>query len=409
MVKEFLQYFLQIMLKHIKQILFLLCILPGMGSIYAQQQKVRAKNGEGVTLLLQRYNLPPQLYESKFRKLNKGKFTSDGGLILGVNYLLPTKKQEKTSKKSSAKGKPSSKKEHIQTTKRKVPDVQGKLSSDKGKQQARKEKQTTKKKQAGKEEQVSESNNRRQKSASKGYEPLFGKKYARYETSSNELKNAVFYLVSGHGGPDPGAIGLYNGHRLHEDEYAYDIILRLGRELLSRGAKVYFIIQDPKDGIRDDQVLKNSKEETCMGKAIPLDQVKRLNQRCTAINQLYNKDKATYKRAVFIHVDSRSKGKQTDVFFYHSPGSSMGKRLAKNIRQTFDRKYDKHQPNRGFNGTVSARNLHVLRNTTPAAVFLELGNIQNQQDQKRLVLNSNRQALARWIAEGIAADYKKKR
>lgn len=145
-----------------------------------------------------------------------------------------------------------------------------------------------------------------------------------------------------------------------------------------------------------------------MGKAIPLDQVKRLNQRCTAINQLYNKDKATYKRAVFIHVDSRSKGKQTDVFFYHSPGSSMGKRLAKNIRQTFDRKYDKHQPNRGFNGTVSARNLHVLRNTTPAAVFLELGNIQNQQDQKRLVLNSNRQALARWIAEGIAADYKRK-
>ncbi len=144
-----------------------------------------------------------------------------------------------------------------------------------------------------------------------------------------------------------------------------------------------------------------------MGKNIPLDQVKRLDQRCTAINQLYQKDKASYKRVVFIHVDSRSKGKQTDVYFYHAKGSSAGKKLATSIRKTFDQKYDKHQPNRGFNGTVSARNLYVMRNTIPAAVFLELGNIQNKRDQKRLVINGNRQALARWIAEGIVADYKK--
>ena len=51
------------------------------------------------------------------------------------------------------------------------------------------------------------------------------------------LAGLVFYLVSGHGGPDPGAIGIYQGRQLHEDEYAYDIILRLARELLTRGAK----------------------------------------------------------------------------------------------------------------------------------------------------------------------------
>ena len=78
-------------------------------------------------------------------------------------------------------------------------------------------------------------------------------------------------LVSGHGGPDPGCIGKYQGKELHEDEYAYDIILRLGKELLERGAKVYFIIQDAKDGIRDSYILKNSKRETCMGKPIPLN------------------------------------------------------------------------------------------------------------------------------------------
>ena len=138
------------------------------------------------------------------------------------------------------------------------------------------------------------------------YEPLFGKKYASYVVTSSSLKGATFYLVSGHGGPDPGCIGKYRGKELHEDEYAYDIILRLGRELMKRGAKVHFIIQDAKDGIRDQAVLNNSKRETCMGKAIPLNQVARLQQRCDAVNRMYRKDKSSYKRAVFIHVDSRA-------------------------------------------------------------------------------------------------------
>ncbi|CCY89869.1 MULTISPECIES: N-acetylmuramoyl-L-alanine amidase family protein [unclassified Phocaeicola] len=241
-----------------------------------------------------------------------------------------------------------------------------------------------------------------------GYEPLFGKSQAAYQITSHSLEGATFYLVSGHGGPDPGCIGKYHGKELHEDEYAYDIVLRLGRELLKRGAKVHFIIQDKKDGIRNTAVLNNSKRETCMGKTIPLNQVARLQQRCDAINRLYYKDKSNYKRAIFIHVDSRSRGKQTDVFFYHTPGSKYGKRLADQLRRTFTAKYDRHQPNRGFGGTVSARNLFVLRNSTPYAVFLELGNIQNARDQQRLVIPDNRQALANWITEAIVHDYKKK-
>ncbi len=239
-----------------------------------------------------------------------------------------------------------------------------------------------------------------------GKEPLFGKESATYKVISEELAGACFYLVSGHGGPDPGAIGIYQGRQLHEDEYAYDIILRLARELMQRGAKVHIIIQDKKDGIRDNRVLNSSKRETCMGQSIPLNQVERLKQRATKINELFRKDKETYKRAIFIHVDSRSKSKQTDVYFYHAPGSKNGKRLAGQIRKTFEEKYKKHQPGRGFTGTVSERGLYVLRNTSPVGVFLELGNIQNRQDQKRLVIPNNRQALARWIADGIAADYK---
>ena len=242
-----------------------------------------------------------------------------------------------------------------------------------------------------------------------GKEPLFGKALATYPITSRELAGATFYLVGGHGGPDPGAIGTYQGHKLHEDEYAYDIVLRLGRELMMRGAKVHFIIQDKKDGIRSGQVLNNRKTETCMGKSTPLDQNARLRQRAQQIDQLYRKDQSAYKRAIFVHIDSRSQSKQTDVYFYHAPGSKQGKRLAERLRNTLSAKYKRHQPGRGFRGTVSERNLYVLRNTQAAGVYLELGNIRNPRDQQRLVLENNRQALAKWIAEGIVADYRASR
>ena len=227
--------------------------------------------------------------------------------------------------------------------------------------------------------------------------------------TGNRLKGACFYVVSGHGGPDPGAIGRIGNVELHEDEYAYDVALRLARNLMEEGAKVYIIIQDAKDGIRDDRYLNNSKRETCMGDAIPLNQVARLRQRCNKINELYKKDRRnyTYCRSIFLHVDSRSKGHQTDVFFYHAPNSANSKRLATTMKNTFESKYDKHQPNRGFTGTVGPRNLYVLANSTPAGVFVELGNIQNTFDQRRFVINSNRQALAKWMMEGFITDYKK--
>lgn len=239
-----------------------------------------------------------------------------------------------------------------------------------------------------------------------GRQPLFGKRYAKYPIVSNELQGATFYLVSGHGGPDPGAIGKLQGKELHEDEYAYDIVLRLARCLLMKGATVHIIIQDAHDGIRDGRFLANSKRETCMGSRIPLNQVERLRQRCNKINALYRRNKAGYHRSIFIHLDSRSKGQQTDVFFYYSASDAKSKRLATTLRATFDRKYDKHQPNRGFSGTLSSRNLYVLRHTQPSPVFVELGNIQNQRDQQRFMIDNNRQALANWICEGFVKDYK---
>lgn len=241
----------------------------------------------------------------------------------------------------------------------------------------------------------------------KGDYPIFGEKYSSIIPKSDKLSGAVYYLVSGHGGPDPGAVEHYNGTMITEDEYAYDVSLRLARELISHGALVYQIIRDPDDGIRDERILGVDHDEVVYPEeTIPLSQVERLKQRAEAVNNLYRKHKGSYQRLIVTHVDSRSRGQNIDVFFYHHEKSKNGKRLAEHIHQTFQKNYRKFQPHRKYTGSFSDRSgLYLVRNTMPAMAYIEIGNLKNKKDQRRILEPTNRQALAKWIAEGIIADY----
>ena len=238
-------------------------------------------------------------------------------------------------------------------------------------------------------------------------EPLFGRDFERIEFIDQRLRGAVFYLVSGHGGPDPGAMGKIGKNILCEDEYAYDITLRFGRELLRHGAKVYFIVRDPHDGIRNELYLKSSKDEVCYpDQEIPLNQVQRLKQRVDAINMLYRNERIeNYRRCIELHVDARNTKKNIDIFFYYHEGSKNGERLALTLRNSIERKYQLKQPGRGYSGDVSTRNLYMLEKTIPTALFIELGNINHVRDQQRLIYENNRQALARWMCDGVIEDF----
>lgn len=243
------------------------------------------------------------------------------------------------------------------------------------------------------------------------YEPLFGKKWATVPIEDNRLRNRVFYILSGHGGPDPGAQCLKCNPVLCEDEYAYDVALRLARDLMQHGAIVHIIVKDKNDGIRDGKYLKCDRDEVSMtGRKIPLNQRKRLMQRSNDVNRLYSfyKKKKYIKSQtlVVIHVDSRHKDKRIDVFFSYAKGSKTGKKLARNIYKTFKMKYSKFQKGRGYKGSIGVRNWFVLNHTYPPAVFIELANIKNSRDHRRILLASNRQALANWIFEGLLKTYK---
>ena len=242
-------------------------------------------------------------------------------------------------------------------------------------------------------------------SGSKRHYPIFGKEYEYVPLRDTRLQGKIFYIVTGHGGPDPGAMSKKAGHNLCEDEYAYDVGLRLARKLLEHGAIAYVIVRDPNDGIRNDEYLGCDTDEVVWGnKKIPAGQKPRLEQRSNIVNQLYEQNKkagATYQRLIVIHVDSRNQRQQTDLFFYYYPGKTTSKAFAQQLHRTFKEKYKIHRSSGQYHGTVSARDLHMLRETTLPSVYIELGNIRNNWDRKRIMPASNREALANWICQGI--------
>lgn len=235
--------------------------------------------------------------------------------------------------------------------------------------------------------------------------PIFGKKYEHVPLKDNSLAGKVYYIESGHGGPDPGAMAKVGKHTVCEDEYAYDVALRVVRKLIEHGATAYMITRDKNDGIRDNQYLVCDNDEVVWGnESIFRGHKTRLFQRSDVINNLYEKHTkqgVKNQKLIVIHVDSRGKGQQTDLFFYYHPDDKEGKSLATSMHDSMESNYKKVNKNRGYDGTVTSRDLHMLRETKVPAAYIELGNIRHPTDQKRLFIASNRQLIAEWLFEGM--------
>lgn len=233
---------------------------------------------------------------------------------------------------------------------------------------------------------------------------IFGKKYEEVPIVDKKLKGKIFYVEAGHGGPDPGAQTKVNGRTLCEDEYAYDVSLRVARELIKHSATVFIINRDPNDGIRDgDFLLCDSDERTFPDLKIPVHHKTRLFQRSDAVNELYDtysKKGIKDQRLIVIHVDSRGKKEHIDTFLYYQSGNEESKKVAKRMQATLENKYAT-KASRDYTGTVTTRDLHMLREVKPTTVFVEIGNIRNELDRKRIMIKNNRQAIASWLVEGF--------
>ncbi|MGI6046523.1 MAG: N-acetylmuramoyl-L-alanine amidase family protein [Petrimonas sp.] len=320
------------------------CLFPMF--VFAQDMAYPIE-GDGILSFLRRWNRIDTSYVREFKELNIDRINAQGGLELGTAYLIPPLHPGDVYPAPEVIDQPTERK-------------------------------------------------------------IFGNKYKDFAIVSDNLKDACFYIISGHGGPDPGATTRVNGHELHEDEYNYDFSLRLARNLMMQGAAVYMVIQDEYDGIRDERYLANNNGETCWGEPIPKSQIDRLKQRVEKVNDLYagDKDKFKYVFAVEVHIDSRNPKKQIDLFLYYAD-NPQSRLTSYTLRDEVLKQYKKHQPNRGFSGNVSYRNLYILRELNPPAIMVEVGNFQNTRDRLRILDPNNRQAIANWMTNAFVEDYKR--
>lgn len=391
-------------------IIYIIAVMSFVLSSQAEYLKVKCKSGDGITILLNKYKLPVNdLYISTFKEINANKVTKSGNLLLGYSYNLPIKIAKFNGKSIRTSLNITSYEEAKEIQDYNELLFESKLIS----------KPYTKSKKLyipaeyfhliSKTEVVTQKPKSKPKKEKYSFDySLFGSN-VKFKPKDNKLAGHVYYISSGHGGIDPGAIGYKNGKALCEDEYAYDVSIRLAKALLEHGAKVYMILEDPNDGIRDAQFLEPDNDEYFYGgDSISHNQATRLNRRTEIMNRLHKDNNgAKSQTALIIHVDSRYQDKRIDIFFYHKQGDSEGKAIANTLYKTIKQKYDANQPGRGYYGTISARDLLEIRKTNAHTVYIELGNIQNPNDQIRFIDPNNRQAMANWLVEGLIKHSKK--
>ncbi len=418
----------------IKNILFFLLIITFYSISFSQDYlEVVPKKGDGIVTLLKKYNLPvDSSYIKKFISINKKKLGKNYQLLANNTYELPIALLvfDGTSIRSSLGIQDYELAKQIQDYNNFILQKGLKKKSyksdnilwvpfhfldelDEIAKKTKSEKVDVKKTKINKsenEDETTETTSSERIKSSRKYQfntKLFGPSYKKVPKIDNRLAGYIFYLDPGHGGPDPGAIGNKDGHELTEDEYAYDVTLRLAWRLLQFGATVFMAVIDSTDGIRDDGYLKNNTNEYFgSGKPIIGDQKDRLQGRIDYINSLTPRFPEKKQRLIVIHVDSRVTEQRIDIFFYHKPGDSLSKHYAENLMNVISKKYDKSQPGRGYSGNVSDRNLYMLRHSPVISVYIELGNLQNPKDQLRFIDKNNRQAIANWLCDGILQNEK---
>ncbi len=391
--------------KHIFRLLLIISLLFPVTILSANKFVVEtAKKGSSIYMLLKKYKLSTNKKNiNLFKKINKKRLTKYNGLIIDKNYVLP-----------------------IQTIKFNGKTIRSTLSMTNYNLAKKIEKYNITLQNLGLKENYNPNGilwvpTELYQFKSNFFEPIISGKeipepmldYSyfklkkRIKTLDTKLKGFVFYLIAGHGGPDPGAIGFRENKELHEDEYAYDITLRLAKKLIESSAKVYMLVQDPNNGIRDDIFLNNSdKEQLINGDSISPIQITRLKQRTDLVNS-YVKMNKKYKKQILmeLHIDSRISDKRVDIYFYHRKDSKESQKLCNSLLKTIKKKYELAQPGRGYKGHISTRDLYTLRNTNIVASYMELGNIQNSEDQVRFIQANNRQAIANWLFDGILNAY----
>ena len=188
-------------------------------------------------------------------------------------------------------------------------------------------------------------------------------------------KGKVVVIDPGHGGDDPGKVGINN---IKEKEVNLAISLKLRDQLINKGYDVVLT--------RLEDVILNDGDR--------FSKVGDLNERCRIINNTYQIN----KKCVMISIHQNSFAQQSvqgaQSFYYQR--SEESKRLGEVIQNKFNEKINmkekKAKPNDSY---------YMLLNSKCPGVILECGFLSNPDESERLKDEKYQADLAEIICEGI--------
>ena len=235
------------------------------------------------------------------------------------------------------------------------------------------------------------------------------------------LKGWRIVLDPGHGGIDPGAIVSNTGGKnkrvyVVEDEYVYDIALRMYKRLRLLGAEVELTVISPNHLIRDNLPARttfvheqnevyNDERYNRRNSEKVRPRSANLSQRVRVANRFVKKGRRGKSLFISLHADYNPGRPKGPVAIYHKRRGKIDRRsraFAGIMRSALNRP--------DLPARIQGRNLAVLRNNLAhAEILVEVHNVHDKGDAWRIRRHTRREQNAERVVNGILAYAKKRR
>lgn len=191
--------------------------------------------------------------------------------------------------------------------------------------------------------------------------------FNRAQPALASVAGKTIVIDPGHGGFDPGALGVTKGVR--EDVLNLAVAKMLAQELKNAGATIVMTRTD-------DNALAGEKKEDMW---LRREMIERPGVDCV----------------VSIHMNKFSDRSVNGPMVFYMRGSQRGQALAQCVQDTISKAAGKRSRK------ASVGDYYILRSGTPPCIIVECGFLSNYNDQQQLRNSEYQAKIARAIAEGV--------